>query len=78
MVDDFEDGDETHAHGESKDTTNIGDEPNQGHLLISLHPRHGRILDVNIHQCQVFPGILVYDSGEPIVEIVPPSYNISK
>ncbi len=64
VMDDLKDGDQTAAHGQPQDAPHVGNEPDDGHTLVPLNLGHSGVLDVDVDQGQVLPGILVQHSHQ--------------
>ena len=61
----FEEGDQAAAHAEAQDAANVGDEPDDWDFLVPLDESDSRVLDVDVGQKQVLPGIFVQQIHEP-------------
>ncbi len=57
VVEDLEEGDQAAAHAQAQDPAHVGHEPDDGNLLVALDQRHRRVLDVDVGQQEVLPGV---------------------
>jgi hypothetical protein len=48
---------QTESHAKSQKASSVSDEPDDRDFLISLDPRHDRVLDVNVDQGHVALGV---------------------
>ena len=67
VVEHLEHGHDGEAHAEAEDTAAVGHEPDDGDALVAEDLGHHRLLDVDVDQGQVVPGVL--EAG--IHELVP-------
>ncbi len=57
VVKHLEESDKAAAHAQAEDTADVGHEPDDWDLLVSLDQSHRRVFDVDVGQKEIFPSV---------------------